>query len=216
MTKAIQALVLSLMLPLAAIAQVTHVTLWEPLPGKSADMVAIANKAVQLHQKLGAQSGAALDTMGRLHFFMPFEDWAAWGAYQSKMAESKEMQDFIRSYTVNPAAHQIESFMLDQPLSNIPRHVYNVFVWQPFEGRSVELLETALKAAAIHKKDGASVAVNTDQLGRVHYVMAFDSWEEWGAFQDSPSVSSAALMAEFQQNPSGKVVQTYMARSLMQ
>ena len=72
MTKTIQALVLTLMLPFAAIAQVTHVTLWEPLPGKSADMLAIANQAVQLHQKLGAQSGAALDTMGRLHFFMPF------------------------------------------------------------------------------------------------------------------------------------------------
>ena len=44
---------LLLLLPSMAMASVTHVTLWEPLPGKSAQMMATAAKAVELNKKTG-------------------------------------------------------------------------------------------------------------------------------------------------------------------
>ena len=42
---------LLLLLPSMALATVTHVTLWEPLPGKSAQMMATAAKAVKINKK---------------------------------------------------------------------------------------------------------------------------------------------------------------------
>ena len=43
---------LLLMLPSIALATVTHVTIWEPLPGMSAQMMATAAMAVKLNTKL--------------------------------------------------------------------------------------------------------------------------------------------------------------------
>ena len=59
---------LALTLPTLALAQVTQVTLWEPLPGKTSEMMATAAKGLALSKKLGLQTGLALDTHGRLHY----------------------------------------------------------------------------------------------------------------------------------------------------
>ena len=139
---------------------------------------------------------------------------AAWGAFQAKAARDAEMQQFVAAYTNSPSATQVESFMLDEPLSGVPGAVYNVFVWQPYEGRTAELFAQAAKASAIHKKAGAGIAINRDQLGRMHYVMSFDSWTKWGEFQDNPTADWAEFMASFQANPPGKIVDTYMSSQL--
>ena len=97
---------LLMLLPSMAVATVTHVTLWEALPGKSAQMMATAAKAVELNQKLGMQAMTAVDSRGRLHFAMPFEDWAQWGEYQAKVAADADMQAFIQGYSTNPSAMQ--------------------------------------------------------------------------------------------------------------
>ena len=207
---------LCLMLPAFAIAQVTHVTLWDPLPGKSAEMLTTAAKGVALNIKLGAQPGTAIDTHGRLHFIMSFDSWAAWGEHQAKAAADPEMRAFIAEYTANPRATMVESFMLEQPIPGAPGAVYNVFVWEAYEGRSAELMTKAVEASDIHKKAGAGIAVNVDQLGRMHYVMSFDSWSAWGKFQDAPTAEWAAFMGGFQADPPGKIVQTFMANELPQ
>ena len=51
---------LLLLLPSMALATVTHVTLWEPLPGKSAQMMATAAKAVKINKKLGSRFASTL------------------------------------------------------------------------------------------------------------------------------------------------------------
>ena len=99
------------------------------------------------------------------------------------------MQQFVAAYTNSPSATQVESFMLDEPLSGVPGAVYNVFVWQPYEGRMAELFAQAAKASAIHKKAGAGIAINRDQLGRMHYVMSFDDWADMAAFGDKVAAS---------------------------
>ena len=205
---------LLILLPSMAVATVTHVTLWEALPGKSAEMMATAAKAVELNKKLGMQAVTAVDSRGRLHFAMAFEDWAQWGAYQAKAAADADMQAFVQGYSTNPSAVQLDSFMLNQPLPGEPGNVYNVFIWESYEGRSADMMTKAMEAAAIHQADGVSIAVNVDQLGRLHYVMSFDSWADWGKLQDAPSAKWTAFMGEFQANPPGKVVQTFLARQL--
>jgi len=207
---------LLLLLPSMAMATVTHVTLWEPLPGQSAQMMATAAKAVELNKKLGMQAVTAIDTHGRLHFAMAFDDWAQWGEYQAKAAADADMQAFVQGYSTNPSAVQLDSFMLNQPLPSAPGNVYNVFIWEAYEGRSVDMLNKAMEAAAIHQADGVSIAVNVDQLGRLHYVMSFDSWADWGKLQDAPSAKWTAFMGDFQSNPAGEIVQTFLARQLPQ
>ena len=149
---------LLLLLPSMAMATVTHVTLWEPLPGQSVQMMATAAKAVELNKKLGMQAVTAIDTHGRLHFAMAFDDWAQWGEYQAKAAADADMQAFVQGYSTNPSAVQLDSFMLNQPLPSAPGNVYNVFIWEAFEGRSVDMLNKAMEAAAIHQADGISIA----------------------------------------------------------
>ena len=207
---------LLLMLPSMASATVTHVTLWEPLPGMSAQMMATAAKAVKLNKKLGTQAVTAIDAHGRLHFAMAFEDWAQWGEYQTRAAADADMQAFVQDYSASPSAVQLDSFMLNQPLPGAPGKVYNVFIWEAYEGRSVDMLNKAMEAAAIHQADGVSIAVNVDQLSRLHYVMSFDSWADWGKLQDAPSAEWTAFMGDFQSNPAGKIVQTFLARQLPQ
>ena len=202
------------MLPFLVLAQVTQVTLWEPLPGKSSEMIATAAKGVTLSEKLGLQPGLALDTHGRLHYITSFEDWDAWAKFQARAAADPAMQAFIADYTKNPSATQLESFMLDEPLSGVPGSVYQVFVWEPFSGRSAELFGKANEASEIHAKSGAGIAINMDQLGRMHYVMSFDSWSQWGEFQDNPSAAWTVFWKSFQDNPPGKVIQTYMANQI--
>ena len=202
---------LLLILPMLAAAQVTQVTLWEPLPGKSNEMMATAAKGVEISKKLGVQPGLALDTHGRLHYITSFKDWASWGEFQAKAAANPEMQAFIADYTKNPSATQLESFMLNEPLSGVPGAVYHVFVWQPYSGRSAELFAKANEASRIHGKAGAGIAINMDQLGRMHYVMSFDDWSQWGKFQDNPTSEWATFWASFQENPPGKVIDTYMS-----
>ena len=207
---------LVLLLPSMAMATVTHVTLWEPLPGKSAQMMTTAAKAVELNKKLGMQAVTAIDTHGRLHFAMAFDDWAQWGEYQARAAADADMQAFVQGYSTNPSAVQLDSFMLNQPLPSAPGSVYNVFIWEAYEGRSVDMLNKAMEAAAIHQADGVSIAVNVDQLGRLHYVMSFDNWADWGKLQDAPSAKWTAFMSDFQSDPTGKIVQTFLARQLPQ
>jgi hypothetical protein len=147
---------------------------------------------------------------------MAFEDWAQWGEYQTKAAADADMQAFVQDYSTSPSAVQLDSFMLNQPLPGAPGNVYNVFIWEAYEGRSVDMLNKAMEAAAIHQADGVSIAVNVDQLGRLHYVMSFDSWADWGKLQDTPSAEWTAFMGDFQSNPAGKIVQTFLARQLPQ
>jgi hypothetical protein len=92
--------------------------------------------------------------------------------------------------------------------------VYQVFVWEPYNGRSAELFEIATEASTIHAKSGAGIAINIDQLGRMHYVMSFDSWSQWGKFQDNPSAEWTTFWTSFQDNPPGKIIETYMANQI--
>ena len=88
---------LLILLPSMAVATVTHVTLWEALPGKSAEMMATAAKAVELNKKLGMQAVTAVDSRGRLHFAMAFEDWAQWGYTRPRLLQMQTCRPLCKA-----------------------------------------------------------------------------------------------------------------------
>ena len=92
--------------------------------------------------------------------------------------------------------------------------VYQVFIWEPLDGKVGALMQGGIGANPIHEKAGANVAVYRDQLNRMHYVMQFADWETWGKMQDTPNPEFAAYMQSASQNPSGRLVQVYTASSL--
>ena len=92
--------------------------------------------------------------------------------------------------------------------------VYQVFIWQPIDGRVNELVQAGLEAEKLHEKAGAKVNVLIDQLNRLHYLMTWDSWDDWGKFQDTPNPEFAAWFAEMSKDAPGELVQVYTATSL--
>lgn len=92
----------------------------------------------------------------------------------------------------------------------LPSKVYQVFVWEAFPGRRAQMIDSATTAQPLHEKLGASVGINMDQMGRLHYLMSFDTWAEWAKFQDTGSSDEVStFFAEFYSNPSAKLVEVY-------
>ena len=58
---------------------------------------------------------------------------------------------------------------------------------------------------------GADVGVLVDQIGRVHYVVSFDSWGAMAKFFDTPNPEFQAFMAEQSKNPTAKMTKVYTA-----
>ena len=44
--------------------------------------------------------------------------------------------------------------------------------------------------------------------------MNFENWEAWGKFSDTPNEEFQKLMAEFNKNPSAKLIKVYTANRL--
>ena len=90
-------LALLLTLPILVKAQVTQVTLWEPLPGKSDQMMETAARGVEISKKLGLQPALALDTHGRLHYITSFKRQALHAYYLSFIHPIKKEKIEINS-----------------------------------------------------------------------------------------------------------------------
>ena len=63
--------------------------------------------------------------------------------------------------------------------------VFTVFIWDAPTGHDAQMYETAMKAKALHEKMGAGVFIGTDQRGRMHYGVTYDSAEARGKVADA-------------------------------
>ena len=66
--------------------------------------------------------------------------------------------------------------------TSILADVAQVNIWKAYPGRMADMFDSAMKAKAIHEKNGATVSIATDQHLNMHYVAIFDTWEDWGKF----------------------------------
>ena len=92
--------------------------------------------------------------------------------------------------------------------------VYQVFIFEPVLGRGSDFFQTAMQAKAIHEKSGARVSIKVDQLQKLHYVMSYDSWDDWAKMQDIPNPEFQAFMKKQGQDPKTKLVKVYTATSM--
>jgi hypothetical protein len=101
------------------------------------------------------------------------------------------------------------AFLLTAPAYAV---VTSVFIWDAPPGGDAAMLQTAVKAKAIHEKLGASVFIGMDQKGRMHYGVSFETAAARGAFFDKAQASEefAALMNEAAQgDKAGTMLKAY-------
>lgn len=195
-----------------AFGQVLVVNIWDPEPGKGNLTLQYAAEAKAIMEKLDVQVVVATDQMGHLHYATNYADWEAWGKFQKKLDASEEWAAFLQKIGQAPSAVPTDVYMMDQLATAEPGNVYQVSIWRSFPGQGAKTVETATGAKPIHEKLGAAVEINVDQLGRLHYVQSFASWEAWGAYQAKVAASEEwqNYINPFLANPSAELVKTYM------
>ena len=191
-------------------ADVLEVRLWKAIPGSSAELMQHASEARSIQAKLGGQVVVATDRKGRLHYATAHENWTGWAAFQEKLEASNEWSTFAQQVGAAPSGTLEAHYLINQVAPMLPSKVYQVFVWEAYPGRNAEMIEAASTAQPLHEKLGASVGINLDQMGRMHYLMSFDTWADWARFQDAgPSDEVASFFAEFDSNPPAKLVDVF-------
>jgi hypothetical protein len=193
-----------------------NVTIWKPMPGKSAQMIehALAAKAIQ--EKLGASITIGMENTGRMHYALGgFENWQAWAAFVAKLEANADWAAWQQRTGPNPAALQEENFLLNAlPGGNDGGSVYQVFIWQPRDGRISDVIETASQAKVIHEKAGARVSIIVDQLNRMHYVMNYDDLNHWAKLRDTPNPEFTEFWDQQTADPNADLVEVYTASRL--
>ena len=99
--------------------------------------------------------------------------------------------------------------------------VAEVYQWKAFPGKSMEMMESMLKAAEIHEKQGAKVAIDVHNVGStqlVNYVLRWDDSKSYAASKDIQASSDewVEFWAEANQNPSGEMMASFSANNLDQ
>jgi len=87
---------------------VYQVFIWEPMPGRSADLYRAAAQAKALHEKDGAAVTIHSDQMGHLHYSMNFKTWEDWAKFQD--AEHAEFDAFMAEVQKDPSGALIEVY----------------------------------------------------------------------------------------------------------
>ena len=99
--------------------------------------------------------------------------------------------------------------------------VAEVYQWEAFPGKSMEMMESMMKAASIHEKQGATVAIDLHNIGStqlVNYVLRWDDSKSYAASKDIQASSQewVEFWAEANQNPSGEMTASFSANNLDQ
>ena len=204
------------LLSVQAWADVAIVNIWSPFPGKNSIMVNEALQSKAVHEKLGAAVSIAFDQDLDMHYVAIFDDWTAYGKFASAAAASEEWQSLWQSFGTDPAAELARTFMINNPVVADAKPVSLVYSWDVAPGRTSDFLANAQEAMAIHERLGASVGINIDELGDVHYEMTFDSWEAWGAFmaKSASDKELADFFARVNQNPLGELVKVWRLNAM--
>jgi hypothetical protein len=200
-------------------AAVSSVFVWDAPPGGDAAMIETAMQAKAIHEKLGARVFVGMDQRGRMHYGVSFESSAARGAFFDKSQASEEFTALMnKASQADKAATMKKAFNMTVFLGSggAGGKVIMVFQYEPDPGRIGDVIAKMAEAKAIHEKLGATVSVNADEEGRVHYVMNFANWEAQGKFSDSVAGSEdyRAFLADYNENPFAELKNVYRVTML--
>ena len=99
--------------------------------------------------------------------------------------------------------------------------VVEVYQWKAFPGKNMDMMESMMKAAAIHEDQGAAVAIDLHNVGStqlVNYVLRWDDPKAYAKSKDIQASSSewVEFWAEANSNPSGEMTASFSANNLDQ
>ena len=196
-------------------ADVLEVNIWKSMPGKNPLTMQYGQEVKTIFSKLGARATLGSDLEGRLHVATHFENWQGWAKFRNRLQDSPDWVAFLQKVNANPSAERENHYLLDTVSSSgAPAAMYQVLIFEPELGRGGDLVQAAMQAKAIHEKGKAKVAMHVDQLGNLHYVTSFDSWDAWAKFQDTPDPAFQEFMQEQNKDPTAKLIKVYTATSL--
>ena len=209
-------IVLAVMLSFSsfALADVLEVNIWKSMPGKNQLTAQYGQKARAIMEQAGAGVTIGVDLEGRLHVATAFKNWADWAKFGSKMEKSEAWGAFMQEISANPSAELEDHYLLNTAAPGKVGKVYQVFIWEPQLGRGSDVVQSAMQARAIHEKAGVPAAIHVDQLGNLHYLVSFDSWDAWAKFSDTPNPEFQAFMQAQSKDPNAKLIKVYTANSL--
>jgi len=197
-------------------ANVSEIRVFKPADGRYMEMMQEGAEARAIQEKLGATVYMGTDQNGNLQYGLTFPDWGAWAAFGAKLRTSKEWAAFIKKVDVaNPASTQLQVFYLDTPVVAKTMAVTVVYSWDidyKVPGAFDKFMATSQQAVAIHTRLGGSPGINIDQLGNVHYELAFDSWASWAKFSAALQKDTewAALIKKANEAPTAELVAVTM------
>lgn len=198
----------------SALGQALVVNIFEPLPGGAQKTAAYAQEAKAIHEAMGASVTIGTTVDGKMHYGVTLESWSDYGRWAQSLARNPEWQAFQSKINANPSAVQVDNHILYTAAAgeNVGAGgVYQVYIWEANNGRVGDLMQGGIGAKPIHERAGAKVTVLRDEQNRMHYVMMFDSWEDWGEFQDTPNPEFNAYMQERTAEGAGRLIEVYTA-----
>ena len=197
-----------------AVAEVLVVNIFKSMPGKNQLTLQYGQEAKAIQNELGSKITLGVDMEGRMHVARGFKNWAAWATFGKKLQASEEWAAFLEKINKDPSAVLEDNYMMNTPVPGKVGAVYQVFIFEPVIGRGSDLFQSAMQAKALHEKAGARVSINIDQLQKLHYVLSYDSWDDWAKMQDTPNPEFQAFMKKQGEDPKGKLVKVYTAESM--
>jgi L-rhamnose mutarotase len=187
-----------------AMAEKLEVFTWEPMPGKSPQLIQGMMAAAKIHNASGATVGIYQHDVGSTQLFdyvLRWDNDAAWAKTKASN-NSEEWQAFWAQASENPSGkliRSLEGYNMDTSVKaqDMASHgPYRVFIWRPVPGNTATLLNNFARAKVIHESLGARIDMYREGVGgtgNYHYLMTWDSWEAMAKFSEDVTKN-----AEFQ------------------
>ncbi|MEM9621248.1 MAG: hypothetical protein AAF993_06335 [Pseudomonadota bacterium] len=192
----------------AQAAEVLSVSAWQPNPGKMAASYAAAAEAKELHEALGAEVRIIQTFAGTMNYSMSFDSWQAWAEFAAKAATDPKIQKFQADSQKRQSATFLGTNMIEivSPADEVGS-VFEATSWKPMPGKNMALMQSAMKAKAIHEKEGVNVSIGWAKNGNLVYITSYADWGAYAKYNDAEmSEAFQAYWQEASQDPSGTLV----------
>ena len=197
------ALLLILLSPLAAMAEILEVYNWKARPGMGQQMFETMARAKQIQESLGIRVDVYNLQIGSdlsVDYVLRFDSMAEWGSKKDAISSNAEWMEFwAESGKVSASELQFSliGINLDESVkanSFDDLQVFNAFVWDPAPGKTGLLVSRMAEAKQLHEGLGARIDIYAEGIGgtgNYHYIVSFKNWTDMAAFTTKLNGSKA-------------------------
>ena len=197
-------------------ADVALANIWSAVPGNGPQLFRNGMEAKAIHEKMGAAVSIAADQDGDMHYVVSFPDWAVWGMFQDAAASNEAWQSFWQRVNKVATAEISATYMVNMVTVAESQPASLVYSWDVDQGKTSDFVALSQKSKTMHERMGASIGIHVDELGDVHYLMTFPSWEAWGNFQAKAATDDEwqTFYAETGKNPVASLIKVWRLNAM--